>query len=262
MPRVASGDAELYYEVSGQGPAVVFAHGAGGNHASWWQQVPRFSEGHSVVTFDHRCFGRSSCPPEAFHPRHFSGDLLAILDAAGIQRAALVCQSMGGWTGLRTALEHPERVSCLVLADTPGGLLTPKVLEAAARIGAGAREEGIRGNAALAPDYPARRPEMAHLYDQIGSFNRGFEPVLLARMFDAEGRVAAEALGGFRVPTLLLSGECDQLFPPEALREVAGLIPGAELRSFPGIGHSIYFEDAEAFNSVVAEFVSAHAAHD
>ena len=70
MPFVKSRGAEIYYEVHGEGPVLVFAHGMGGNHLSWWQQVPEFvGRGYRVVTFDHRGFGRSTCPPESFHPR-------------------------------------------------------------------------------------------------------------------------------------------------------------------------------------------------
>lgn len=258
MPSARSGDAEIYYETLGSGPAVVFAHGAGGNRLSWWQQVPVFAERHSVVAFDHRGFGRSPCSADAFRPRRFPADLLAILDAEGLERVALVCQSMGGWTGLRTALEHPERVACLVLASTPGGLLTPAVRAAAARIGTRVDSDGIRGNAALAPEFPARRPDLAHLYDQIAALNTSLEPRLLGRLFEPEACIAPEQVAGYRVPTLVLSGDGDQLFPPDGLREVAEELPGAVLRTFPGIGHSIYFEDAQSFNSVVAEFVDKH----
>lgn len=258
MPTAENAAANIYYEIDGRGPTVVFAHGAGGNRMSWWQQVPHFRAHHTVVRFDHRCFGRSACDPERFHPKHFDGDLLAVLDAEGIERAAIVCQSMGGWTGLRTALRHPARVSCLVLGGTPGGVFSPKVVAAASRIGARADAEGIRGNAALAPDFPARQPELAHLYDQINALNTRFSPGRLGVMFDADSRVVAEDLAGYAVPTLLLAGEHDQLFPPEALHEVARMIPGAQIRDFPGAGHSTYFEQPEIFNRVVGEFIAKH----
>lgn len=258
MPTVSRDTAEIYYESRGRGPAVLFAHGAGGNTMSWWQQVPHFSEHYTAITIDHRRFGRSTCPLDDFHPAHFAADAFAVLDACGAQRAAFVCQSMGGWTGLRAALERPDRVAALVLCGTPGGLATPGVLAAAASISRTATEDGIRGNAALAPDYPARQPEMAFLYDQISARNTGFDPSLLARMFDERGRIEPTDLKDYAVPTLVVAGEQDQLFPPAALREVADLIPGARLRELPGLGHSTYFEDASAFNALLDDVLAAH----
>jgi len=256
MPNVQSGAANLYYEIGGAGPAVVFAHGAGGNRLSWWQQTPHFERHHRVIRFDHRSFGRSSCSPDDFHPKHFATDLLAILDAEQIDRAALVCQSMGGWTGLRTAIDAPQRVSCLVLCDTPGGLVTDQILAAAAAVGRRASDEGIRGNAALAPDFPEREPALAHLYDQIAALNTGFDPGSLSKMFDEHGRITPDELEGYRIPTLVIAGEHDQLFSAAALREVANGIPNAEFREFAGCGHSVYFEAADAFNPVVADFIA------
>lgn len=260
MASVRRAGASIYYEIGGDGTPIVFAHGAGGNRLSWWQQTAFFEARHRVIRFDHRGFGRSICSADDFHPKHFADDLLAILDTEKIERAALVCQSMGGWTGLRAAIEKPERVSCLVLCDTPGGLITAKILEAAAAIGRRAITEGIRGNAALAPDFPERQPTLAHLYDQIAALNTHFDPSLLSRMFDDQGRIPAERLEDYRVPTLVIAGEHDQLFSPAALREVAALIPNAELREFPGCGHSVYFESAADFNQVVSEFIGRSAA--
>lgn len=258
MPHIDHNGASLYYETRGAGPAVVFAHGAGGNAMSWWQQVPAFSEVYTTIAFDHRGFGRSACDDAAFHPKHFGGDVLAVLDVEGIDRAALVCQSMGGWTGVRAALEAPGRVACLVLAGTPGGIVTPEVVRAISQIGQGIDSDGIQGNAALAPDFPAREPALAFLYDQINGLNTGLDPRWLGRMFDAEGRVEPSALAAWRTPTLFCSGGADQLFPPAALREAAEHLPGAEFVDFPGIGHSTYFEAAESFNACVLGFVSRH----
>ncbi|HEB90713.1 MAG TPA: alpha/beta fold hydrolase [Deltaproteobacteria bacterium] len=261
MPRVSSREASIYYEVHGEVHGgrwpIAFAHGAGGNTLIWWRQVPYFSARYRVVTFDHRCFGRSLCPPEAFRPELFCEDLIAVLDAERIERVALVCQSMGGWTGLRMALEHPDRLSCLVLCGTPGGIVTDRILEAIDQIAIGASETGIRGNAALSEAFQRREPELAFLYDQIAGLNTGFSPQLLGRL--ATMPVQPEALRAHETPTLVISGEEDPLFPTEAIREVAGLIPGAELETIPGSGHSPYYEMPDRFNRLVDGFLSKQA---
>ena len=188
MPSVRSHGTSIYYEEQGAGPALVFAHGAGGNALSWWQQVPFFARDHRVICFDHRGFGRSACEPEAFQPSWFADDLRAILDALELPQAAVVCQSMGGWTGLRLALEQPQRVRCLVLGGTPAGVFSPRVLEAAAGVGQRLASEGVSGAAALAPDFPVREPALAFLYDQIGRYRE-----LKFGMFDAtDSRVSQE----------------------------------------------------------------------
>ena len=260
MPTVDTDHATIHYDVFGpeDAEAIVFAHGAGGSGLSWWQQVPYFAQDHRVVTFDHRSFGQSRCEPGCFHTSYFRDDLLAILDAEGIERAALVCQSMGGWTGLPTALRSPERVRALVLCDTPGGLVTDDIAKALAETGSRIRSAGIGASAALALDYPKRQPEMAHLYGRISSLNTAVEPNALAALVSPEARIVPADLVDFATPTLVIAGGEDLLFPAATLRGVAAVIPGAEYREFPGCGHSVYFEAAELFNRTVQEFLAKH----
>jgi pimeloyl-ACP methyl ester carboxylesterase len=183
---------------------------------------------------------------------------MAILEAEGLDRIALVCQSMGGWTGLRMALDHPDRLACLVLCGTPGGIVTDQILAAAARIAKGAADVGIKGNAALSPGFQSREPELCFLYDQISGHNSGFSPRLLGQL--ASVRIDPAELASHSTSTLVISGEEDALFPTEAIREVAGLIPGAELRTIPGSGHSPYYEVPQVFNAIVDEFLAKHPA--
>ena len=86
----------LNYAEYGEGPeAIVFVHGGGGNHLSWWNQIPHFSERFRCVTYDVRGFGRSedhSGEGNAAHPR----DLGELMDQLEIPRAALAGQSLGG----------------------------------------------------------------------------------------------------------------------------------------------------------------------
>ena len=88
----------LYYEdTGGNAPAIMFLHGAGGNHLSWWQQVPVFGEEYRCVTVDQRGFGQSPDVSGGPGPAALATDAIALLDHLGIARAALVAQSMGGW---------------------------------------------------------------------------------------------------------------------------------------------------------------------
>lgn len=257
MPDIDRAHSRLHYELhvaaGRDAPALVFAHGAGGNTLVWWQQVPHFARTHRVLVFDHRGFGRSVCAPEHFDPSEFAEDLRAMLDDAGIDRVSLVCQSMGGWTGLPFTLRYPQRVDALVLSGTPGGVLTPKVRQAFESIGRIAADEGIRGNRALAPDFAQREPALAFLYDRIGSLNPGLPP----RALGAIGQTGVDLarLAGHRVPTLMCIGAHDGLFPPDALHEAAASIPGCRSVDFAQSGHSPYFEDAPGFNRVVDDFL-------
>src|SRR5262252_5346232 len=129
---VQNAGAEIYYERTGSGPAIVFAHGLGGNHLSWWQQVPYFSSRYTCVTFAHRGFSPSHITSGSVDPAFFEGDLLALVDHLKLEEVRLVAQSMGGWTCLNFTLSHPRRVVALVMAST-GGAVDPNSLDAVNR---------------------------------------------------------------------------------------------------------------------------------
>jgi alpha-beta hydrolase superfamily lysophospholipase len=86
-----------YYEKSGSGPALVFLHGIGGNHAIWFHQVPVFATHFTVVTMSQRGFAPSSGRLDRYDVGLLVDDLLAVLDACDVRRISIVGQSMGGW---------------------------------------------------------------------------------------------------------------------------------------------------------------------
>lgn len=258
MPYAQADAAEIYYETHGEGSPLVLAHGAGGNTLVWWQQIPNFSRQHRVIVFDHRCFGRSRCDKSDFAPRHFANDLIAVLDDAGVDRAAVVGMSMGGWTALPAAVRFPERVEKLVLCGTPGGLITDSVLQAMITIARDANEQGeesLRGSVTFSDRFQRERPEMVHLYNEISALNVNFDPQMMGAMATAEARVELSELDAYNIPTLMIAAEHDRLFPSEVLSEVAALIPGCELADFPGAGHSMYYEDPELYERIVLDFL-------
>jgi 3-oxoadipate enol-lactonase len=128
MPFATSHGRAIYYERHGNGPAVLFLHGAGSNAATWWQQLPAFTAAHTCITMDIRCFGRSVAPLQEFALPLFVDDVLAILDREHIARAALVGQSLGGMIALQLALRHP---SAHAIAPADWGAALARLLEPA-----------------------------------------------------------------------------------------------------------------------------------
>ena len=125
MPIADLRSASLYYESVSHGPPLLFAHGAGGNALSWWQQTDFFSARYRCITFDHPGFRHSSWSEDADSTTAYSDVAREFLDFLEIKSAAIIAQSMGGWTGLRLAMDNPDRVEALVMAATDGGVYLP-----------------------------------------------------------------------------------------------------------------------------------------
>ena len=257
MPFAQINGIDLYYEVHGNGPALVLAHGGGGSHLSWWQQVPELSKTYRVITFDHRSFGQSHDLPNGPGPNAFVQDLTALLDRLGIEKAAVAGQSMGGWTVCGFAAAHPQRTSALILCDTTGGIDTPEVTKAQASI-----QERSKGNlaqvlaSAYSRTFPERQPALCFLYQQISALNTRVAPNLVPLLFGLKH--AVKPIVEHHIPTLLLVGEEDVLTPPQAMASVAAQLPQARFVTVPQAGHSVYFERAEEFNRIVGEFLRQH----
>lgn len=251
MPTLDRPNCEVYYEETGEGPAIIFAHGAGGNHLSWWQQVPLFAKSYRCVAFDHRGWGRSIATGGP-GPAAFVDDLIALLDELKIDRAALVAQSMGGWTCLGAALQAPERVAALVMADTIGGLVTDAIRGPWEVARARLRDAGL---ATLAYDQRLRDrdPQLAFLYEEIMALNPPRDPALLNTLADLTPDPAAVAQ--LSVPVLWVVGGNDAIIPPVVVRAAHAHVPGSQYYEIPATGHSVYFERAAEFNGQLSRFL-------
>lgn len=233
--------------------SLLFIHGAGANHAAWWQQFAAFAPRYHVIAYDLPGFGESA-PAE---PARLSEQMIAaasdVLAAAGAQRARVVCQSLGGWTGLRLALARPDLVEALVLCCTLAGIAHAPGLQSFA---AARQHMGTRGPAALGltDSFSAAHPLMAALYRQMGAFNPAADPQLAERLFAPDFLVPPTALAGIAAPVLMISGEHDPIWPPAALAELVTNFADARQTIMPGTGHSPYYEQPEAFNRVIGAF--------
>ena len=248
----------LYYEdTGGNAPTVLFLHGAGGNHLSWWQQVPVFAEEYRCVTADQRGFGQSPDVAGGPGPAALATDALALLDHLGIARAAIVAQSMGGRAAVGAAVRAPERCWAIVMANTVGNLIDPEIAAVRQRLAsASPPRPAVLWHAALGGTFRKAQPVRSFLYAQIAGLNAPRPADFsdqLSRLTTPVERYAAT-----RVPTLFLTSEEDGLTWPELSKKVHERVPGSRFERVEAAGHSTYFERPEVFNREVGAFLKEH----
>jgi pimeloyl-ACP methyl ester carboxylesterase len=207
---------DLYYEVSGSGPALLFAHGLGGNHLSWWQQVAHFAPHYTCVSFAHRGFAPSSAIDGGPDPADYASDLAALIDHLKFPDVRLVGQSMGGWTVLEYAIAHPAM-----------------------------------GMAAA-----ARSPALHLLYASIDTMAGALDKAKVREGLRRTAHRTVTELKDFRVPTLLIAGGEDVVYPPFLASAIATALPCGQAHLIPHAGHSPYFEEAATFNGLVEAFLA------
>jgi pimeloyl-ACP methyl ester carboxylesterase len=259
--RLQRGGAEIYYEVAGEGPALVFAHGLGGNHLSWWQQVAHFAPRRTCVVFAHRGFPPSSPVPGRSAPDSYADDLAALIEELKLEDVALVGQSMGGWTCLDYALRAPAKVRALVMASTSGAvdfghLEEAEISEWLERSPAALAELQARGIHPAGGERMAReQPALAQLYWQISEMApASFREDVRQRIRQLRTRQPS-LLAGLAMPVLFVTGDEDWVFPPAAGPALAKLAPKASAARVPAAGHSVYFERAAQFNDLIGRIV-------
>lgn len=255
MPLTQFNGIDFYYESNGVGEVVTFLHGAGGNHMSWWQQIPYFSQKYRCLTIDHRGFCWST-DPQGEGTARFADDLTALLDQLGIQRTALVAQSMGGRTASQFTLRHPERVSALVMCDTLGVLVWDELDAQRDKLReqrlAAAGEAGVLLRGYMAPAFIKTQPEMTFLYQQV----QGLNPPRTGATQPAT--TPKHDLARLRVPACFVVGSEDPVVAPEIARQVVEAMPNATYLEFPACGHSVYWENAPEFNRALDAFLAIH----
>ncbi|WP_076866010.1 alpha/beta fold hydrolase [Bradyrhizobium mercantei] len=250
MPYIDAGKSKLYYEEYGAGPPLIMLHGVGGNHASWFKQVPTFSRHYRTIVFDQRAFGNSD-DVEGIGRSGFLDDLLRLLDELKIAKAILIGQSLGGGTVAAFSCRYPERVAAVVIADSLVGAVLPspldhelaKVYEKAASL--------TQVERVLGPIIREKDPESTLLYLQIASFNS----VTFKTVKGEWAPWTPAELAATRVPVLIVVGKDDSHFTPRLMHSLHKLIPDSEYREIPAAGHSAYFENAPEFNRCILEYL-------
>jgi 3-oxoadipate enol-lactonase len=255
MSWAEAGDVRVYYEVHGSGPAVTFVHGSGGHHAAWWQQVAALRDDYSVITLDLRGFGCTRWSEE-HDARSFPGDITAVLDAVagagGPDRSVLIGQSIGAAAALRAALARPDRAAGVVLAHSVGGMRHEE-LTALVKADRTEAEKLPVLDRLLTPAFRERRPDLAFLFRQMGTFNTAKMADL--RNLNSDGPTVDE-IDAAPFPVMLLAGEKDAVLSPGTIRRAGELLPRARVEIVPGAPHSMYWETPDLFNDALRKFLA------
>ncbi len=261
----------IAYLDAGGGPPVILVHGFGGSLWQWeYQQAPLASHSR-VITLDLPGSGLSDKPDIAYTPDEMIAFFRGFMDALGIQKAALVGNSMGGGLVIGMAVTHPERVDRVILiSGMPKGVrekltgrLTSRAVETSAPVWL------IRLGNWLAGRWVTEDVLKEIVYDHSlltqavieRSYQNRQRPGLMsplmtmARNLPLWEQGLARRIGEIRQPTLVIWGEQDEVFPPEVGRELQATIKGASFALVPKAGHIPQWEQPDVVNPLLITFL-------
>ena len=254
MGMAHNGEVEIAYETLGDDadPALILLHGLGSSMLVWPEELCEgfVDRGFYVLRMDHRDSGLSTVLPDGarYTLDDMAGDAMAVLDAAGCERAVVCGYSLGGMVAQAAAAACGERVAGLVSISShtgePGvGDPTPEARAALTAPGAATATEQIEADLAGYRIWsnPEWRNEQAEREYLERSYRRAWHPGASERQFKAAARSGsrAEALRTLDVPALVVHGSIDTLIGPDAGRRTAELVPGAEYLEIEGMGHEL-----------------------
>jgi pimeloyl-ACP methyl ester carboxylesterase len=276
MPYIGARDGtRLYYEEAGSGTPVVFVHEYAGDWRSWEPQMRHFSRLHRCVTFSQRGYPPSDIPKEAsrYGQDIARDDVLALMDALGIERAHVVGHSMGAYTALHVGINAPQRCLSVTAAgcgwgSTPDAKQREAMKALAAETGRMFAAEGIEAAAAKYADAPMRQPlkhkdprgyaEFAAMLAQHSAEGHAQTMFNLQLKRPTLWEMAGE-LARFTVPLLVIVGDEDEPCIDGSMF-LKRTVPTAGLLVIPRSGHNVPAEEPAQFNAALAElFVAAEA---
>lgn len=264
MPVADLGDITLDYSMFGEGPPVLGVMGFALDKRFWAAQVPAVTAGNTFITFDNRGVGRSS-REAAGSIDEMAQDAVRLLDHLDVDRAVIFGVSMGGTIAQRITLDHPERVSALILAVTwarPIEFMRRQHKIARTILQTMTLPEF--SEQALLRMFTPRFFEigqelidrMVASLDAPGAPEMATAEALIAQLDALDKHDALAELGSVSVPTLVIGGKMDVTVPYLGSEEIAATIPGARLVTLE-TGHGCMIEEMEPFNQAVTEFLAS-----
>jgi pimeloyl-ACP methyl ester carboxylesterase len=279
------GSLRVHHTHGGRGSPVLFIHGLGSSgYIEWRFNLEAAAEGHRVYAPDLPGFGRTEKPRARYGIPYFTRFIERYMQARGLRSAAVVGTSLGGRVALELALEHPRRVSRLVLVNALGfgrpnvhmsyGLVTvPRLGEAVMNMARDALQwapsdiiRRVAGRLSGASHDLKRTMDDAYLDNLRELYSaEGYHDAYLAtvrslvspRALFGGHHDVTERLNELRIPVQLIWGADDPLFPLSHADRAHKLIAGSKLAVIQGAGHTPQAERPEEFNRVLRRFLDS-----
>ncbi|MGD9404209.1 MAG: alpha/beta fold hydrolase [Anaerolineae bacterium] len=268
MPKIRAGEIEIHYEIHGTGEPLVLISGLGYDLWMWHKMVPGLAEHFQVIAFDNRGAGETDKPAGPYTAQMLAGDTAALLEALGLEQAAIMGHSMGGFVAQALVLSRPELVSKLILSATNFGgphhvPITPEAMAVLTDTQSDPIERLRRGIViSTAPGFAEVCPE---IIDEWVTYRiehpidpAGYQAQLqigLALMSEAAS--FEHKLKEVKTPTLILFGEHDKVVPPGNAELLHKEIAGSTVKILPNAGHFFPFEVPDEAVEAVIEFLKA-----
>ncbi len=257
MVEVLFKDVPIRFEEKGAGPAVLLLHAFPLSSQMWSTQMASLKDAFHVVAVDFPGFGQSRPLGGRATMDLFAQAALAVLDALAVKRAAVLGLSMGGYVSFALHARAPDRVAALGLCDTRAGIDTEEGrkgreanAQAVEREGSGVLVERMMSALLSKGASPSTRAEVERLIRATPREGAAAALRAMAAREDFSNRLA-----GITCPTLVLVGADDTLTPPSEAQRMARDVPGSIYREIPRAGHLSHFEQPDAFNAAVREFL-------
>jgi pimeloyl-ACP methyl ester carboxylesterase len=276
--RIPVRDVSLYVHVTGHRYPLLLMHGGPG--ADHWTLLPfrQLADQFTLVFYDHRCNGRSQgAPVSSMTFESLTADADALRQELGYERWAVLGHSFGGHVALEYALRYPASLSHLVLVDTGGDSRWSRhnAADLLARRGYSPKKVEL-ARRWFTGEFPPRqmplilmrigsayysRPSLSLVAGELirGEWRSKMRPeaMIFAGRHLLNGWTVMDRLSEITVPTLIVAGRDDFIFPPEHQRELAAAIPHAHLQIIEHAGHNPHVEQPAQVMRAVRDFISA-----
>jgi 3-oxoadipate enol-lactonase len=250
---------QIAYTDEGEGLPLVFIHGFPLSRGAWSKQVDSFKLRHRVITPDLRGFGESESSTGIVSMNRFAEDIHALLQHLDAGPVILAGHSMGGYVALAYANAYPKSLRGLLLVGTKAGTDSS---EAAAARHVTAEKVRADGPSVVIEAMAPKMLAIGNADESMAASVRGFmkdastEGVIGALLGMAERPDESDRLELIRVPTLVIAGSDDIVIPPSESETMAKSIPEAHLVIIPKAGHLVAYEQPDAFNEAVRNWLA------